>query len=90
MGRHRTIPQGPPLGAAVVIDFLDVPRPSQSSEIRTSRIQCDSEGCGAVILVPNDIDEAQSAAIARHAGWQAQLGAHRFYHHCARCMPVKR
>jgi hypothetical protein len=47
-------------------------------------IRCDTDSCSAVITVSHDIDEAQSAAIVRAAGWQAKQGVHRFAHHCQR------
>lgn len=57
---------------------------------RISRIQCDTDGCPHRITVPNDIDESQAAAIARAAGWEAKLGAHRWSHRCVRHAEVKR
>lgn len=74
-------------------DFLDTHRPASPSLIAepvTSRIECDSSGCYAVIVVPNDIDEAQAATVARGAGWHAQLGSRRFYFRCQLHAPVKR
>lgn len=62
-------------------DFLD--------RVTLSEIRCDTDGCTRTITVPNDIDESQAAAIARHAGWSAQLG-YRWSHRCQQHGEVKR
>lgn len=72
-----------------MIDFLDRIT-LQPQPVRTSEIRCDTEQCQATIFVPNDIDEEQSAVIARGAGWTATLGRHRWYHACCRHAQVKR
>lgn len=73
-----------------MIDFLDTFRPVLLDQHVTSSIRCDADRCNAVITVPNDIDEAQSMAIARDAGWTARLGAMRAYHFCGAHSEVKR
>ena len=75
-----------------MIDFLDTVRPASNllDQRVTSSIRCDSDQCLSSIIVPNDIDEAQSMAIARAAGCTARLGAVRAYHCCVRCSEVKR
>lgn len=75
-----------------MIDFLDHIglSPTLYVEARRSTIHCDSDACQATITVSHDITESQSAAIARAAGWTAQMGARRFVHHCERCSEVKR
>lgn len=56
----------------------------------TYEIRCDREGCNSIIFVPNKIDEDQATQVARTVGWAAQIGAHRWYHHCLKCRAVKR
>lgn len=51
----------------------------------TSRILCDTEGCGSAIPVGFDIDEPRADAIARREGWSVQVGTARSYHRCTRC-----
>lgn len=65
-------------------DFLDCIRTTLIDWQTTSRIECDTDGCGKSISVPNDIDEHQAAQIARTAGWSAQMGTARWYHRCPR------
>lgn len=70
-------------------EFLDRVLLMQAPPV-TSTITCDTDGCQAAIVIPNDIDEAQAAATARAAGWTAQMGVHRWAHHCPRHSEVKR
>lgn len=56
----------------------------------TSRIECETDGCTAVISIPNDITEDQAVAVARGAGWEVKLGAQRWAHRCVRHAEVKR
>lgn len=75
------------------VDFLDCIRKTIDLTTPlpvTSTIRCDQEGCAAAITVSHDIDEAQSMAIARDAGWTARLGKARSYHWCQRHGQVKR
>ena len=68
-------------------DFLltyQPPRPVISS------IECDSDGCTQRVTVSQDIDEAQAALVVRAIGWTAQMGAHRWSHHCPRHSETKR